>query len=63
MISLREISEGGFLYEKKSSKQYSIDLAFTYKGKTVALMITRFYDEGALEDISDEELRKMMSLK
>ena len=36
------------------------DLAFTYKGKTVALMITRFYDPGVLEQKNDDELRKMM---
>ena len=36
------------------------DFVFTYEGKAVASMITRFYGEGELESKSDDELASLM---
>ncbi len=37
------------------------DFVFTNNGKAVATLLTRFYEEGELEDKSDDELKSIMS--
>ena len=54
-------SWGDFYLTPDFSKEGFYDLVFTDGISPVAMVVTRFYNEGVIKDISDAELEKFMS--
>ena len=50
-----------FYLDPEKAEPGDYDIVFTSKGKTVAVLPTRFYPEGKLADKSDSELEKLMN--
>ena len=56
-----ESSWGSFYLNKDECKPGYYDFVFTYEGKPVAKLLTRFYEEEELGAKTDAELEKLMS--
>ena len=51
---------GSFYLQKDECEPGYYDFVFTYDGKAIATLLTRFYKEGELSGKSDAELEKLM---
>ena len=55
-----ETEWGSFYLNKDECEPGYYDFVFTYEGKAIATLLTRFYKEGELSDKSDAELEALM---
>ena len=55
-----EYQWGSFYLHPEECEPGYYDFVFTYEGKAIATLLTRFYKEGELIDKSDAELEKLM---
>lgn len=53
-------SWGSFYLNPEDAEAGDYDFVFTYEGRPIATLLTRFYHEGELEGKSDTELEKLM---
>ena len=51
---------GSFYLNQEECEPGEYDFVFTYEGKAIAVMLTRFYNEGELSAKSDDELEALM---
>ena len=55
-----EMEWGSFYLNKEECEPGYYDFVFTYEGKAIATLLTRFYNENELTDKSDAELEALM---
>ena len=51
---------GSFYLNKEECEPGYYDFVFTYEGKAIATLLTRFYKEGELSSLSDDELEDLI---
>lgn len=56
----RTIPWGSFYLNPDDCEPGYYDIVFVYDGRAHACIVTRFYEEGQLRDLSDEELEELM---
>jgi hypothetical protein len=52
---------GAFYLNPEEAEAGYYDFVFVYEGKAIATLLTRFYDEGQLENLTDKELYECMN--
>ncbi len=52
---------GEFYLNPEDAQPGYYDFVFVYEGKAIAILLTRFYDEGQLENLTDKELYECMN--